>query len=821
MFAKIKRNILDFYLKENELDISLFKLLGTAGVLISVVGGIQNLFASSDYMGTIINLLAALASIGLMWFVHTTRKYLIGYLITSVSVFMVLFAWLFFELGGMNGSIPYFFTFGIVFTLLMYKGILLIVMETVTTIFYIGVCWFSYLHPEYITPFETEGKQFFDQIAGILFAAIGIGLIFIMYIREYRKQQKIAEDSSKAKSILLANISHEVRTPINMLLGMNEMILRESENTQINEYAQNVDNAGRHLLFMINQFLDLSRIDMGKEVLFEENFNLKKMIDGLGAFFSKEAEKKRLEFVMDIDKTMPSYLYGDIQKLSQILSNLLSNAVKYTSKGTIVLSVQILEKDIDADIVDESEPAGNSGTSGEALNSGKDSGKKKADSSGHYRIHFEVSDTGNGIKPEDQEKIFESFERADIIRNRSIEGTGLGLAISNRLANLMGTKIQVKSQYGVGSAFWFDIDLKNGTESDIFVSSDGYFIAPEAKILVVDDNSMNLMVVKSLLKRTLIAMDMAESAMESYEKYSQTDYDLVLMDYMMPEIDGIQAMEHMRVMDKAKGRRTPIIVLTADATPEKKELFLSKGFDGYLLKPVESKLLEEMIVKNLPDRLVTQVNNEMLAPLPDDIRNELTDLLKNYDISFELALKHLSGDVLQFARISEYFIKNTTESIEKIKNSVETGDYETAAILIHAIKGNAGNVGGEDLYYSARRLERRAKDRDDDYVVSALPLFVMKWKRVVMGLECFLKEIEKLKPVIMPKKEEDKRQLDEHTLWEELLNAVRLGNQSPALGFIEDLESLGGRNDNLEIIRGHIRDIEFDEAETLIMEIMK
>ena len=380
MVAKIKQFIIDFYTKGKELDITLFKLLGTAGILISLIGCIQSLVVLSDYVGAGINLLAALASLGLVCFVHTTKKYVIGYLITSVGIFMGLFTWLFFEMGGLNGSMPYFFAFGIIFTLLMYKGILLYIMETVQILYYLGVCIFGYTHPEYITGLDTAESQFADQLMGILFSSLCIGLIFLMYLREYRKQQNVAEETSKAKSVLLANISHEVRTPINMLLGMNEMILRESENTQISEYAQNVDSAGRQLLFMVNQFLDLSRIDMGKESLFEEDFNILKMVQSLGAFFRKEAEKKGLDFVMDVDRNIPENVNGDMRKLSQIISNLLTNAVKYTSSGTIVFTVMENEK-------------------------------VKTSDNQNYNIHFEISDTGNGISEADQKKIFENFER--------------------------------------------------------------------------------------------------------------------------------------------------------------------------------------------------------------------------------------------------------------------------------------------------------------------------------------------------------------------------------------------------------------------------
>ncbi len=785
MFEKLKQAIDDFYIKESAPDIRLFKLLGTGGIIVSIIGAIQDIFTSSDLTGSLINLLAALASICLMWYVHSTGKYLVGYLLTTVSVFMFLFAWLFLETGGMNGSIPYFFAFGMVFTLLMYKGALRYIMTAVQTLFYVAVCWFSYKYPQFVVPFENEKKQFFDQMAGILFSAIGIGLIFLMYLWEYGKQQKLAEESSKAKSVLLANISHEIRTPINMLLGMNEMIMRESENTQINEYAQNVVNAGQQLMFMVNQFLDLSRIDMGKETLFEEDFNVLKTVESLGAFFAKEAEKKGLEFVLDIDGKVPEYVYGDNRKLSQILSNLLSNAVKYTQNGTIVLSVLPVEN-------------------------------KAGENQKDHTIRFEVSDTGAGISGEDQQKIFESFERADIIRNRSIEGTGLGLAISNKLANLMGSDIKVKSQYGVGSVFWFDLQLNAGEESTDRGSVGGAFIAPEAKILIVDDNNMNLLVGKSLLKRTMISVDTAGSAQESYEKYAKTDYDLVFMDYMMPEVDGIEAMHHLKESDKAKNRHVPIIVLTADASSDKKEMFLSEGFDDYLLKPVDSRVMESILMKHLPARLITPVGGDIQNELPQELKKEFSALLKEYDISFELALKHLSGDVVQLARVSEFFMQNIGGSLSSAKKYVEAGDYENAAILFHAIKGNAGNVGAEDLYYSARRLERRAKDRDEEYVKAALPLFDMKAKRVEEGLRKFREKFESVKHIIIPEEEEENRPLDEQELFKKLLEEVRLGNKTPALRVVDKLAELKGNSKDFDAIRECIRSIEFDRAEELI-----
>lgn len=722
------------------------------------------------------------------WFIDFyTKSNTIGYIIISVCIFMGLFAWMFFKTGGMNGPIPFLFVFGIVFGFLMYKGILLVIMVSVQTLFYIAVCWISYKYPEYVAPYVSSDSRVFVQMMVIILTSIGMGCIFLMYISKYRKQQKLAEDSSNAKSELLANISHEIRTPINMLLGMNEMIIRESGNPQINEYAQNVDSAGQHLLFLVNQFLDLTRINMGNEVLFEENFNVYKMIESLGAFYGKEAAEKKLEFVMDIERKMPSYLYGDIRKLSQILANLLSNAVKFTAKGNIVFSAHIVQKEDEI-----------------------------------YTLRFEVSDTGIGIPKEAQELIFENFEKADTIKNRGIEGTGLGLTISNKLAELMGTRIQVESKYGDGSAFWLDVKLKLGdNEGARFNDQNGFFIAPEARILAVDDTSMNLQVAKALLKRTMVSLDVAGSALECYDKYEKNDYDLVLMDYMMPEIDGIQAMKHIREMDKARDKRTPIIVLTADASPDMREKFFEEGFDDYLLKPVEAGLMESVLLKHLPQRLVTMINSDNAEELPEDTKAEFAALLKKYDVSLDTALKNLGGDVMQYARISKFFLNNTPDTIERIKEYVAAKDYENTAILIHALKGNAGNVGGEDLFHSARRMEKRAKDKDEKYIAYGLPLFIMEWERVMEGLNCFLKEFEKIKPTLENDRKSEENKLSEEETWDALLSAVRLGNQSPALKLIDRLEEYGKEKKKLEVIREHIKNIEFDLAEGIINTIKR
>ncbi|MCR4756704.1 MAG: response regulator [Butyrivibrio sp.] len=779
-------NLINFYKKETELNVVFFKLLGTAGIIISIIGAIQSLFTLTDWTGFLINMSAAVGSVALILFVDRTGHYIIGYLITSFGIFIGLFGLLFFEMGGLYGSMPFFFSFGILFTLLMYRGWLLYLMEAIHIIYYIGLCHIAYMYPEYVTPFETPSAQFIDQITGILISSVGIGIIFMMYLKEYRKQQRLAMESSNAKSILLANISHEVRTPINMLLGMNEMITREAENTQILEYSQNVDSAGRQLLFMINQFLDLSRIDMGKEEKFEENFDIKGFVDTLSLYYRKEADNKHLDFVVDMDKDLPRYLVGDVRKLNQILMNLLSNAIKYTKEGIIVFSIH-----------------------------------RQEEAEGSIKLRFEVSDTGLGIKKEDQDKIFESFERSDIVRNRGIEGTGLGLAISGNLAKLLGTKIMVKSKYGEGSLFWVDVDLKRGTDIEIDSSLNESFIAPDALILAVDDNNMNLTVLKSLLKRTLIKVDTAQSAQECYELCKERDYDLVIMDYMMPDIDGIEAMETLRILDDGRMKDVPMIVLTADATPERKKLFMEKGFDDYLLKPVDVDLLESVLIRHLPQELVTKVDKQKQVEIPEETFLKFKEILSDHDISIDMAMKHLSGDILQFVRIAEFFVESADKSMADLCQLIKEKNYEKAALIIHSIKGNSGNVGAEDLFYNARRLEKRAKESDGTYVDAAAPLFFMEWVRAKEGLIAFLSEYKKIEPSLDAVSDTEEVALGRDELVERLMDSIDNGNQAPALNYVDELEKLSGETEDIRKIRYAIKSIDFDMAQEFVLKLKR
>lgn len=433
----------------------------------------------------------------------------------------------------------------------------------------------------------------------ILYLLVFVGSIILIltimrnlthWQEEVNRQLEISAEQAinadKAKSAFLANMSHEIRTPINAVLGMDEMILRDSNDAQIREYADNIHRAGNTLLSIINEILDLSKIESGKMEIIPVEYQMSAMISDLLNMISDRAEKKGLELKLDIDEQIPDKLYGDDVRVRQIIVNIMTNAVKYTREGSVTFSMKLLEKR-----------------------------EQEAD------IQVSVKDTGIGIREEDIAKLFDSFQRLDEEKNRNIEGTGLGITIVNRLLSMMGSKLEVASKYGEGSVFSFVLtqrivdpapmgdfreryrQSKQQTEEEKQI-----LYAPSAKLLVVDDTKMNLIVVKSLLKRTGIVPDLVESGEAAIEKLTQSHYDLVLLDHMMPQMDGIETLHKIRQEHLADD--TPFVALTANAISGAKQMYLDAGFHDYLSKPISGESLENMIIKYLPSELLEEKPKE-------------------------------------------------------------------------------------------------------------------------------------------------------------------------------------------------------------------
>ncbi len=397
-----------------------------------------------------------------------------------------------------------------------------------------------------------------------------------------------ARNATKSKSNFLASMSHEIRTPINSVLGMNEMILRETEEEQTRKYAEDIQHAGNMLLGLINNILDFSKIESGKMEIMPVKYDLGMTLNDLKIFVADRAQKKGIELSVNIDPDIPRILNGDEIRIKQIIMNILTNAIKYTEKGKVELKV-------DYDKADERS----------------------------ILLNIAISDTGMGMHKEDLDRLFSPFERIEEVRNRHIEGSGLGMSIVQQLLAMMGSRLRVKSEYGKGSIFSFtirqqvmdwapigDISALLHIESDKDKNRDrGLFTAPDARILVVDDIKMNLNVIVGLLKRTKIQVDTALSGAEAIEMAKKNNYDIIFIDHMMPEMDGIETFEKLRKDRFVLCRNKPMVALTANAVSGARELYLEKGFVGYLSKPVNSSLLEKMILDLLPKNLIETRNS--------------------------------------------------------------------------------------------------------------------------------------------------------------------------------------------------------------------
>ncbi|MBR1568427.1 MAG: response regulator [Lachnospiraceae bacterium] len=393
--------------------------------------------------------------------------------------------------------------------------------------------------------------------------------------------------ASEAKSSFLSNVSHEIRTPINAVLGMNEMILRECEDKNILAYSESVRTAGNTLLGLVNDILDFSKIEAGKMEIIPVDYDLSSVINDLVNMIQTKVDDKGLKLEIDINRNIPKLLNGDEVRIKQIVTNLLTNAVKYTEKGTVTFCIRYDRLPDDPDSV---------------------------------LLKFYVKDTGIGIKKEDIKKLFSKFERIEEERNRNIEGTGLGMSITKRLLEMMDSSLVVESIYGLGSKFSFHLKQRVvkweeiGDYEAAYKASIGRrekyherFRAPKAEILVVDDTEMNLEVFKSLLKKTAVKVDTAISGDDGLTLAYDKKYDIIFLDHMMPEKDGIETLHELRSRPKDPNIKTPVICLTANAISGAREYYISEGFDNYLTKPVDSEKLENMILEYLPKEKIETV----------------------------------------------------------------------------------------------------------------------------------------------------------------------------------------------------------------------
>ncbi len=556
----------------------------TAMVLVTVVGIATN--ESIVDLATIIVCFAVfflLILIGLK-----TKLFQLTAVMCAVLVIFFLLPMTFFTSGGIYGGSPMWFIFCMLFVSMIVDGKARTVLMILNIVVAAACYMIAYNYPDLIIMHDEKAAHV-DSFVSMLFIGTALSVMVGFEIVTLKKEMERSDEKSrkieelnKSQSRFFSSMSHEIRTPINTIIGLDEMILREDISDEVADDARNIRSASKILLSLINDILDMSKMESGKMDIVPVIYDVGSMLSEIVAMISVMAEKKGLRFTIDVDPTMPAQLLSDEVRIKQIIINLLNNAVKYTQSGSVTLSVHCRRTE-----------------NNKAL------------------VTYSVEDTGMGIRKESIPHLFDAFRRVDESKNRYIEGTGLGLSIVKQLVDLLGGEISVSSIYTKGSTFVFTLEQETAGDAEIGAfSMDRFhsegsrlkggatFEAPKARVLIVDDNKANILVAMKLLRRTKVITDSAVSGEECLRLTLENHYDAIFMDHMMPVMDGIECMHAVRAQSGGLCRETPIVILTANAGSENRALYRREGFDAYLVKPIDSAQLEETLVSVLPEDIV-------------------------------------------------------------------------------------------------------------------------------------------------------------------------------------------------------------------------
>ncbi|QTE67381.1 response regulator [Clostridiales bacterium] len=569
-----------------------------------------------------------------------------------------------------------------------------------------------------------------------------VGLLFLLIfaitqqLRDMRNtelEKQRAMELSRTKTDFLASMSHEIRTPINSILGMNEMILRENKDPEIENYANTIQRSGRMLLGLVNDVLDFSRIEAGVLEITPADYRLTELLTDIAFITREQTDQKGLAFEISVAPGVPDGMYSDEFRIKQILLNLISNAVKYTDKGKVTI---LVGGEYETPITEKENEI--------------------------YRLKLTVQDTGRGIREEDRDHLFEAFRRSDLKVNRSIEGTGLGLAIVKNIVDSMHGTVSVESEYNEGSSFTVELPQEVTDKTPVpanpeavrqpvqpdAVRRTGTFTAPEARILAVDDNRPNLSIVSALLKETEIKIDLCSDGRQALIQCRRNQYDLILLDHMMPEPDGIQTLEMIRKDPHSKNRSTPAVVLTANAVAGSREMYMKAGFADYLTKPLDSALLEKTVRNYIPTNKIHEIpketkqdpgeENEIFEfepegePEPEEekIQNTVNPISTIEGIDYQSALANTGGSEEFLRQIMLDIASEAPDKVGALRRSAREGDLKAYRIAAHSIKGLMATIGASQLSDKAKMHEYAATEGRKDYITAHVEELIQEYEQM-------------------------------------------------------------------------------------------
>lgn len=631
--------------------------------------------------------------------------------------------------------------------------------------------------------YEGHFKPIYDEIGNVR----AYSLMMLDVTDTYRMIDELittrdkAEEASHAKSEFLANMSHEIRTPMNAIIGMSELIIEESRGRKMYDFACDIKTAAVNLLGIINDILDLSRMEAGKMSINEEPYYVQPMIEDVVNMIRIVAMERGLQIKYSIDENLPHELYGDAGRIRQILINLLNNSVKFTKTGHVSLTV---------------------------------SSEKKQDADGEIDLILRITDTGIGIKEEDLAKIFDEFQQVDMKKNRQVSGSGLGLSITKRLADLMRGRIHVDSVYGEGTTFtvtipqgvenWQSVTEVPITAQDMRDKQEKLFYVPGWKVLVVDDNKVNRKVAMKMLAEYRVDLEEADCGQAAIDLVMENQYDMIFMDHMMPEMDGVTATKIIREECGGNGKNPIIIALTANAIDGAREMFLANGLQDFVAKPIAKIDLHDIMSKWVPAGRKIHTKHEVEeAKISED---ELADLFME-EIDVRKATDRKGGGIEDYIELLELFYMEGMGKVKLIRQLEESKDYENYDIETHALKSAAANIGADVLSEEAKNHEFAAKEGRYEFIHTNIDRLVEHYERI-------LEEVRKML-VRKGRLEQKVKTSAERLSQEDFMNRVKV-----ALEALEDFRSKDARKE-IEDILGFELQEEWEKKMEEVLRLLK